>query len=100
MSKKSLLAVARVFLLLLVSPAWAYMGPAWISPENPSADDVIQVRISQGICDFLSPDAGSPELTQDDRSFRFLAFGFHNDSLDWCIVRKRRKLRHRQAHSG
>lgn len=70
---------------LFSEPAWAFLDPPYITPTNPTVDDLIFVNVYGGGCDLL--DYGivwPPPVTQEGNALTILFTGDHEGDPEWC----------------
>jgi hypothetical protein len=84
-SHRIVLIVVAWMLALAASNARAFFDPPWITPESPTASDVVSVNMRGGICDSIFFRQGFPQITQQGSAIRILEYGHHWDDPDLCI---------------
>jgi hypothetical protein len=67
-------------------PALAYVGPPYLTPAQPTENDVIEVSMYKDSCEIIDGGfPGPPVVTQHGSSITILLTGAHEDDPLFCI---------------
>ena len=81
------LAISLLVLSLMgwAMPACAFLDPPYITPANPTADDLISVNIYGGECDVADDGVTwPPPVTQQGNELAILLIGGHEEDPEFC----------------
>jgi len=81
-AKAWIIAVA----VFVSSTANAFFDPPYITPDHPTADDILAVNIRVGVCDALIESPEFPRITRVGNQVRIVYFSSHNDDPEFCNI--------------
>ena len=70
---------------LCAQRASAFLDPPYVTPANPTVDDLVSVNIYGGGCDLVDDGiTWPPPVTQQGNSITILFTGIHEGDPEWC----------------
>ena len=72
-------------LVLCAQPAWAFLDPPYITPANPTAEELVSVNIYGGECDLIDDGlVWPPPVARQGSEITILFTGIHEGDPEFC----------------
>lgn len=83
---RSVVAFLFAMTFAIPRPAFAYVGPPYLTPAQPTANDVIELSMYRDSCEIIDGGfPGPPVVTQQGSKITILLTGAHEDDPLFCI---------------
>lgn len=82
MLSRRLACLLALLVALFAGPAQAFWDPPYVTPTNPTANDVVSINEHLGVCDAFYSSPGYPQITRNGNDIEIVSAGFHNDPGD------------------
>jgi hypothetical protein len=86
MIKFSASAALALPFLLFANSAAAFIDPPYLTPEQPTAGDIITLNIRAGVCDGIGSGHGYPRINQEGTHIRIVVWSVTYHDSELCFL--------------